>query len=729
LKKPVVLRIFKGDDLQAVKQYTDAQIVIGQPGDVQVPLDGDKISVIHAAIEERGGSYYVCDLGSETGTMKNGVTVLDSKLEPGDIIQVGEFRLEFFVGVPKPKLPSGGSEAPRSPSEMADNLKKPTGPPASAPVVKRETPASVSTQSSTTAIPAPAPLAAVPTASVVPPKAPTPLPHPPSSATSSIEMNTNSGVSQFSLAGPRAARPQPVRRAGMSEKLKKKKERNTFAPASKHKSVRDFVKPSKGTVVEVLVAWRERVIATYHFSGQRVVTMGSKPDCDVVLPVFNSRARKVPFLKLTTSASVLVTPEMTGELIRGQSTMTFNELLKQNRLMREGAVYSLALEQGEMMRVDLNDQVALIVRYVSDSPKPLVAPILDLTTAEFVGIVLSGAIVATLWLFTILYTPPKGLPGDDLADEPLRTAIVIVPPTPRPLAVRVEATPAATPPPVVVHATPAPTKAAEVHAAQQKTQSVTNLTTKQDNGLSANAAPNKNVKAPRQVTSPKQGGSVKTTDKPASQMQSRSKDVSKSGVFSVFGTGGANNELAQHTTGAGELAGLANAATGKSGYDQNRAGQGLGADTKDTGQGGTGKALTGIAGGVSTNGRGSGNAGYGTGGLGKHAGTKIVSGGSEELIPGTIDRNAILRVIKANERVIKACYERQLNSHPDLNGKLVIGWSIGEQGHVVATSTKSNDLGNREVAECIMSHLKTWTFPEPPAGQVVDVAYPWVFSN
>ena len=137
-----------------------------------------------------------------------------------------------------------------------------------------------------------------------------------------------------------------------------------------------------------------------------------------------------------------------------------------------------------------------------------------------------------------------------------------------------------------------------------------------------------------------------------------------------------------------------------------------------------------LAGGVGTQGRGSGNTGYGTGGLGKRQGTVITPGGTGEIISGTIDREAIRRVILANIKAIRSCYERELNRKPELFGKLVLSWDIGEQGRVVGTRVKSNELGSREVANCIMDKLKTWRFPEPPTNQVVEIeAYPFLFSN
>jgi FHA domain len=794
LKKPVVLRIFKGEQLLGVKQFTEPQIVFGKPGEVQVALESDRVSLIHAAIEERDSGFFICDLGSETGTVKNGETVLDAPLESGDIIQIGEYRVEFYVGVPKPKGAPGttgvgitplppetaatptAAPAAAAPTPTAPAQATSTQPSATAPAAATATAASsaaapaqqsVSPQPAAAAKPAqetpkPAqatapkaepsrpcgevkekpkteskkPEASAPFEGVKAPRNPEGgkptrnvgaarpvVPTPPQDPIPSPEL-TAPAAAGFSMAGPRA---RPAARKASTVTSKKAK---TFAPPSKYKDVRDYVKPSKGTVVEILVAWRERVIATRHFSQNQTVTIGSHPDSDIVLPILSSRLRKIPLVKIEGMAKVLVTPEMTGELIRGQTSSSFVELLRQNKMIKDGAAYAIALEQGEMVRLEMSDQISVIIRYTSDSPKPLVAPILDLTTSEVTGVILAAVLIAILRLYTFLYTPPVPLPAEEAA-EPQRVAVIITPPTPPPVAPpqpRVESTPAPTPaptpPPQIVRATPAPTKQPDP---QPKAQASTNLTTKNDPGKSANAAPNRN-KGPRSLTSPKQGGSIKTTNSAAAQAQSKIKDVSKTGLFSTFGAG-ANDRTDTSHSGAGELAGLADAATGKTGMNENRAGNGLGTATKDTGAGGTGKALTGIQGGIGTSGRGSGNSGYGTGGLGNKAGTKITTGGTGESFSGTIDREAIRRVIKANERTIRTCYERQLNRNPDLFGKLILGWDIADGGRVAAVRVVSNDLGNQEVANCILDRLKTWKFPDPPSGQVVEVAYPFFFSN
>jgi len=715
-KQPIVLRVHKNGALIGVKQFVDNQIVIGRQSDLQLPLEGETVAVIHCAIENREGSWFIADLGSESGTKKNQETILDSAIQSGDTIEIGDYKIEFFIGIPKPKAPPSVVTAPPPiivPPAASTPEPATTPPLARTPRFPPVTP---------TASAADVPLASAVTPVSKPAEFSRPVDRP------TVDIISGSGSLETVAARPIRASV----RSGSSHK--KKKGRKTFAPPSRYQNVKEFVKPTKGSVVEVMVAWRERVIATYSFSEKKIITIGSKPSCDVPVPVMGSRLRSAPIVKVDQPATVYILPESTGELVRGQNSQPFSELSRTGRIGRDGELATLVLEQGELVKMDVGEGISIIIRYVSEAPKPLMAPLFDLTTSEVTGVVLAMALVAVLSLYMYLYSPTKELPPEPGLDEPLRTAVMLVKPTPVPppppveqtRVVEIPATPVPTPPPQVVRSTPSPVKT-EVKPKQTQAQVVTQVKT--NPGQAANAAPNNNKTGPRTQTSVKQGGAVKTTDQKASQMKSKPKDVSKAGIFSTFGGGGAQNTLAGQTTGSGELAGMSANATGRSGFNENRPGEGLGSTTKDTGQGGTGKSLEGIVGGIKTEGRGGGNAGYGTGGLGGRVGVKVVPGGEGEAFSGTIDREAIRRVILANYRVIKTCYEKELNRTPDLVGKLVIEWDIGEKGAVLRTAVQRNELGNKAVADCLMGRLRMWRFPEPPTNEVVTVAYPFVFSN
>jgi TonB family protein len=94
-----------------------------------------------------------------------------------------------------------------------------------------------------------------------------------------------------------------------------------------------------------------------------------------------------------------------------------------------------------------------------------------------------------------------------------------------------------------------------------------------------------------------------------------------------------------------------------------------------------------------------------------------------------MDREAIRRVIVEHLAEIRACYEHELQRSPGLYGKLTVTWDIEESGRVARASVKSNSLESPAVGECLVAHLKSWRFPDPPANQIGRISYPFIFSS
>lgn len=70
----------------------------GRHPESDIFLDDITVSRRHAEIERRGGGYAVRDVGSLNGTYLNRERIEDSALENGDELQIGKFKLVFFVG-------------------------------------------------------------------------------------------------------------------------------------------------------------------------------------------------------------------------------------------------------------------------------------------------------------------------------------------------------------------------------------------------------------------------------------------------------------------------------------------------------------------------------------------------------------------------------------------------------------------------------------------------------
>ena len=75
-----------------------AQTTIGRSVTSEIFLDDVTVSRKHAVVDHSvGSSYSVRDLGSLNGTYLNGEAVKESALNSGDEIQIGKFKLTFFV--------------------------------------------------------------------------------------------------------------------------------------------------------------------------------------------------------------------------------------------------------------------------------------------------------------------------------------------------------------------------------------------------------------------------------------------------------------------------------------------------------------------------------------------------------------------------------------------------------------------------------------------------------
>jgi hypothetical protein len=74
----------------------DDRITIGRRPDCAVFLDDVTVSRDHALIVRRGGDWHLDDLGSLNGTYVNRHRIETHRLEDGDELQVGKYKLTFL---------------------------------------------------------------------------------------------------------------------------------------------------------------------------------------------------------------------------------------------------------------------------------------------------------------------------------------------------------------------------------------------------------------------------------------------------------------------------------------------------------------------------------------------------------------------------------------------------------------------------------------------------------
>jgi Ca-activated chloride channel homolog len=99
------------------------------------------------------------------------------------------------------------------------------------------------------------------------------------------------------------------------------------------------------------------------------------------------------------------------------------------------------------------------------------------------------------------------------------------------------------------------------------------------------------------------------------------------------------------------------------------------------------------------------------------------------IILGSIDKSVIDRVIKKNLNQVRYCYEKELKTHADIAGKLVVKFTIGAEGDVSEAVVKSSTLGSPAVSACVLGRFLRMQFPAPAGGGIVVVSYPLVFAN
>jgi outer membrane biosynthesis protein TonB len=94
---------------------------------------------------------------------------------------------------------------------------------------------------------------------------------------------------------------------------------------------------------------------------------------------------------------------------------------------------------------------------------------------------------------------------------------------------------------------------------------------------------------------------------------------------------------------------------------------------------------------------------------------------------GTLDKDLIRRVVRAHIPEIRECYNAALQADPEARGKVVIDFTIGEEGKVTQAGVASSDMKDAAAPACMANAINGWLFPKPDGGSV-KVSYPFVLE-
>jgi pSer/pThr/pTyr-binding forkhead associated (FHA) protein len=101
----------------------------------------------------------------------------------------------------------------------------------------------------------------------------------------------------------------------------------------------------------------------------------------------------------------------------------------------------------------------------------------------------------------------------------------------------------------------------------------------------------------------------------------------------------------------------------------------------------------------------------------------------EPMVKGGLTREQIAKIVAAHVAEISYCYEKGLLEDPALAGKIMLMWIINSRGKVTSSRIKSSSLRNGQVHSCLARSVRSWRFPNPKGGGIVEVNYPFVFNN
>ncbi|MBI5609535.1 MAG: TonB family protein [Deltaproteobacteria bacterium] len=108
---------------------------------------------------------------------------------------------------------------------------------------------------------------------------------------------------------------------------------------------------------------------------------------------------------------------------------------------------------------------------------------------------------------------------------------------------------------------------------------------------------------------------------------------------------------------------------------------------------------------------------------------KVIRMGGQQSADGELPPDVIKKVLADKSGAIKACYQRELQSNPDLSGAVKVKFVIGPNGAVVGVKIESSTLGNAKVDECIEAIIKLMRFPQAKNGGVTTVNKTFQFKS
>jgi hypothetical protein len=105
---------------------------------------------------------------------------------------------------------------------------------------------------------------------------------------------------------------------------------------------------------------------------------------------------------------------------------------------------------------------------------------------------------------------------------------------------------------------------------------------------------------------------------------------------------------------------------------------------------------------------------------------RIVKG---DTVSGDIDKEVIRRIVRQHLNEVRSCYNQALSRNPNLEGRVVVQFTITDVGSVPKAIVQENATKDSSVARCIADAVERWTFPRGGKSGIALVSYPFMLSR
>ncbi len=420
---------------------------------------------------------------------------------------------------------------------------------------------------------------------------------------------------------------------------------------------------------------------------RETVTVGQGSKNTFVVPVSNLPSSFAIFEMKGIGYVLRFTDIMSGHVSSGEKKLDFAALKAQGLAKADREAFAVPLTDQSKGKISLGE-ITLLFQFVSpppDVPRPVLpetarGSLWQTIDKVFFGILMGCLIVNFGSVKAITMRAP--LPQDELTleDLPDRFARIIVPDM------------------------PAPKKKEKVAIVKEEEKE----TPRKSNEEKAKPVVSKKTKPAPDPQARREAIAKGVADKGLLKMLGSRRGMDGEGAIeNVLSAGSENSDIATALADAGGVS----VATGES-LGGNRRGNGAGTQIN--------------IGDLATSGGASGKAAKFAEKKTAQVKGRVIDQGPD-VEASNCDRQAIARYVKRNLRAIQACYERALKRNVDLKGRVVIRFTIGEDGRVDGMPEIEEDsLSDPSVARCIRSTIRMWRFPLKD--NECPVAYPFVFA-